>query len=431
MKLLYFRYTTIVLIVFFQINFLSGQNINQKNAIGLKLMLLDYTTVYDGKIGDFLNLDNGLEISYSRNLTKNLNLYLPVRLGVVNPYQSTTSVNTVGADLQLQYQFWKDEKRVIPYFTAGLGYVHENVNGGHLQIPVGAGLDFVLSELLILNVQAEYRQSLETNRNNIQTGIGFKVLLGKSVRDSDGDGIPDNMDACPDLFGDVTAQGCPDKDGDGIADHMDACPDIFGEASAQGCPDRDGDSVADFEDLCPDEFGDPANAGCPLTTVVEIKTTEVEVTNPLLDSDGDGIPDIDDKCPYDAGPAWNRGCPEIKEEDQRILEDAMKEVQFDINKATLRPQSFKILDQIVELMKKYPEYYIVINGHTDNTGSEALNQKLSEERARTCYDYLREKGVSAQKMSYRGYGQTKPIYSNETEVGRALNRRVEFRMIVQ
>src|SRR5690606_38731048 len=105
-----------------------------------------------------------------------------------------------------------------------------------------------------------------------------------------------------------------------IADHLDACPDIFGEASAQGCPDRDGDSVADFEDLCPDEFGDPANAGCPLTTVVEIKTTEVQVTNPLLDSDGDGIPDIDDKCPYDAGPAFNRGCPEIKEEDQRILE---------------------------------------------------------------------------------------------------------------
>lgn len=424
-------YNLIAFIVLFGLNQLVAQNINQKDAIGLKLMLLDYTTLYDGQIGDFRNLDNGLEVSYSRSIIKNINLYVPLRLGVVNPYQSQVSVNTVSADLQIQYQFWKEDSRVIPYIGLGGSFVHENVNGGHLQIPVGAGVDIRLSDMLSLNIQSEYRHSFAGSRNNIQTGVGFKILLGKSVRDRDGDSIPDQMDACPDIPGDATAAGCPDRDGDGIPDYLDACPDIFGEATAQGCPDRDGDGVADFEDLCPDEFGDPSNAGCPLTTIVEIKTSVVDVTDPLLDSDGDGIPDIDDKCPNEPGPAWNRGCPEIKEADQRILEDAMKEVQFDINKATLRPQSFKILDQIVDLMKRYPEYYIVINGHTDNTGSAALNQKLSEQRARTCYDYLRDKGVSAQKMSYRGYGQTKPIYSNDTEVGRALNRRVEFRMIVQ
>lgn len=431
MNLASLRHVLIALVTMAGINQLSAQHINQKNAIGLKLMLLDYTTVYDGQLGDFRNLDNGLEISYSRNITRNINLYIPLRLGVVTPYLNPVSVNTVSADLQVQYQLWKESSRIIPYALAGGSFVHENVNGSHWQIPVGAGIDIVLSDMLSLNIQSEYRHSFAGSRNNIQTGVGFKVLLGKSFRDRDGDGIPDHMDACPDTPGDATAAGCPDRDGDGIADHLDACPDIFGEATAQGCPDRDGDSVADFEDLCPDEFGDVSNAGCPLTTIVEVKENKIEVNDPLMDSDGDGIPDIDDKCPYERGPAWNRGCPEIKEEDQQILEDAMKEVQFDINKATLRPQSFKILDQIVDLMKRYPEYYIVINGHTDNTGSAAFNQKLSEQRARTCYDYLRDKGVSPQKMSYRGYGQTKPIYSNDTETGRALNRRVEFRMIVQ
>ncbi|RYY20893.1 MAG: OmpA family protein, partial [Cytophagaceae bacterium] len=145
-----------------------------------------------------------------------------------------------------------------------------------------------------------------------------------------------------------------------------------------------------------------------------------------LDRDGDGVPDFQDRCPDRAGPASNRGCPEIKAEQKKILNEATKYIQFNFDKATLKPSSFPKLQQLVQILNEYPDYSLSIAGHTDNVGDDAYNLKLSYERAATARTYMLGKGIPADRIEARGYGETKPIASNDTEAGRALNRRVDF-----
>lgn len=230
--------------------------------------------------------------------------------------------------------------------------------------------------------------------------------------DRDGDGIPDIDDRCPDEPGPMEFAGCPDRDGDGIPDIDDRCPDQPGPAALAGCPDRDGDGVPDIDDRCPDAPGPVALQGCP-------------------DRDGDGVADIDDKCPDVPGPASNFGCPEISKEDKEKIEFAIQNVTFRTGTARLSSASLPLISDLANIMKKYPVYHLEIEGHTDNTGSAALNQTLSENRAKACYDQLRTLGISDSRMSYRGFGPSKPIASNDTEAGRTLNRRTEFKMVIK
>ena len=111
-------------------------------------------------------------------------------------------------------------------------------------------------------------------------------------KDSDGDGVPDWEDECPNQAGPAKFNGCPDSDGDGIPDNKDACPNEYGEAKYNGCPppDSDGDGIPDDVDKCPYQPGLPQFDGCP-------------------DSDGDGIPDNEDACPYEPGVPEEHGCP--------------------------------------------------------------------------------------------------------------------------
>jgi len=230
------------------------------------------------------------------------------------------------------------------------------------------------------------------------------------IADTDNDGIADNKDKCPNVAGSIEAEGCPDEDNDGVPDNMDRCPNEPGSVKAGGCPDTDGDGVADFADRCPRKAGIAAYQGCP-------------------DTDGDGLDDGRDQCPNSAGPVANNGCPEIKIEDKKTLDVAMRAVQFETGKATLKVESYKILSQIVMLMQKYPDYSLTINGHTDNTGTAPKNQVLSENRAKSCYEFLIGSGVEVDRLNFVGFGESRPIASNDTLRGRALNRRVEFKLI--
>jgi OmpA-OmpF porin, OOP family len=109
----------------------------------------------------------------------------------------------------------------------------------------------------------------------------------------------------------------------------------------------------------------------------------------------------------------------------------MKNVQFETGKATLKQESNKILDQLVSIMAQYPAYSLAIAGHTDNVGSADANQVLSEQRAKSCYQYLVSKGVNPVRLSFSGYGESQPIAENGTAEGRRLNRRVEFHMRIE
>jgi len=247
------------------------------------------------------------------------------------------------------------------------------------------------------------------------TPAGTAVDASGCPRDSDGDGVADARDRCPNTPSGtaVDASGCPkDADGDGVADAADKCPNTpAGTAvDASGCPkDSDGDGVADATDRCP---GTPAGTkvgpfGCP------------------LDADGDGVTDDKDECPATtAGVSVDsKGCPSPFQKGEALI---LKGVNFQTGKATLLPASQGMLDQVAHSLIDNPDVNVEVGGHTDNVGSEATNLRLSQARADAVREYLIGKGVPAERITAKGYGEGNPVASNATVAGRASNRRVEL-----
>ena len=211
-----------------------------------------------------------------------------------------------------------------------------------------------------------------------------------------------------------------DSDGDGVMDDDDWCPNKFGLRDNHGCPegpielDADGDGVKLPIDKCPDAPGTPEMDGCP-------------------DTDLDFIPDPQDACPEEAGPATNDGCP-IGEEplveleaEKLSLKDA---INFETGKDNILPKSDRILDSIALILKNNPDLPRVrVEGHTDNIGSAHYNRDLSQRRAQSVVNALVKRGIAAEKLLPAGYGFDRPVATNETAKGRALNRRVEFTIL--
>ncbi len=224
---------------------------------------------------------------------------------------------------------------------------------------------------------------------------------------------------------DPKTNGCPppppDRDGDGVPDNVDACPDVAGvrtdDPKTNGCPpDRDGDGVLDKDDACPDVPGiktdDPKTNGCPDT-----------------DRDKDGIPNDVDACPDQAGPKSEdpktNGCPRVFIKNGLI--QILEQPKFDFNKAALKAESDGLLTEVAKVMNEHAEIKRVrVEGHTDNVGSADYNKKLSQQRAEAVTKWLSGHGIAAERLTAKGMGKESPLAPNDTEVNRALNRRVEF-----
>ncbi len=254
--------------------------------------------------------------------------------------------------------------------------------------------------------------------------------------DADADSIPDPYDACPYLWGPPLTFGCPDADADGIADLIDLCPDQPGAWIHLGCPDTDGDGLPNYDDHCPNQKGLAAFYGCPDTDSDGIPDYADRCPNQsgkpeylgCPDTDGDGLPDPDDACPYVAGPTSNRGCPELKKQVVHQLQEAGKQIQFETGSDKLTQASLAVVQRVAEILRNYPNYRVTIAGHTDSQGKKQRNQELSEKRAAQCREKLIELGIEPERLHAVGFGQTKPIATNSTPKGRALNRRVEFQL---
>lgn len=229
---------------------------------------------------------------------------------------------------------------------------------------------------------------------------------GCSLYDADNDSVFDHQDECAETpFGvTVDERGCPlDADHDTVPDYQDDCPatPARAEVDERGCPlDSDNDSVPDYMDQCP---ATPAGVkvgaqGCP------------------LDSDGDAVLDAQDECPdTPAGVKVDaRGCWVIDN------------VHFDFNQFTLKPESVPALIQVAEVLRRNPALRVEIQGHTDNIGSAAWNDQLSEKRARAVLENLLGQGIAKERLTAVGYGFSRPKAVNTSEAGRALNRRVEL-----
>ena len=219
-------------------------------------------------------------------------------------------------------------------------------------------------------------------------------------RDTDGDGYPDSVDGCP-----------TEKEDGKPPQATDGCP---------GSSDRDGDGILDIDDQCPDKAEDKDGVqdadGCPED-----------------DADADGIPDVQDKCPTEPGQrspiAEKFGCPSLITEGPGGTLTLLKPIEFETGRATIKPVSFPILDDVLQLMKERPTVRIGVYGHTDSKGVPPNNLKLSKDRAAAVRNYLQGKGIPASRLESEGFGQTKPIASNDTDEGRSKNRRVEFKML--
>tara|TARA_B100000212_G_C27370399_1_gene532280 strand:- start:1330 stop:2397 length:1068 start_codon:yes stop_codon:yes gene_type:complete len=228
--------------------------------------------------------------------------------------------------------------------------------------------------------------------------------------DTDGDGIQDSEDECPMEAGLPEFNGCPDTDGDGVSDNKDRCPTVAGLASMAGCPDTDGDGIADGQDACPKVAGPRGNRGCPWP-----------------DSDGDSVVDKDDKCPDVPGTVANDGCPEgPTAEDMAKITELSRGIQFAFGATTFTEGTPPVLDAIVSIILKYPNANFSVEGHTDSVGTKGFNQNLSEGRAAAVVDYLSTRNVSAERLNAVGFGENNPIDTNVNSAGRANNRRVEI-----
>jgi len=177
--------------------------------------------------------------------------------------------------------------------------------------------------------------------------------------------------------------------------------------------DSDGDGVPDNLDQCP---------GTPPGTKVDEKGCPIETGK---DSDHDGVPDDQDQCPNtpEGVKVDAKGCPI----EQTVV---FQNVNFETNSAVLTGQATHVLDSVVGALKDQPNMRVEIGGHTDSTGTPTYNLVLSQQRAESVRQYLIGKGIDGGRMTTQGYGETKPVASNKTEEGKAQNRRVEFKIIL-
>ncbi len=473
----------------------NAQTTTMKDAISSNFFLTDYYTNHlpDDSDRTFASTDlwePGWGIAYGRNINKFINLNIPLHVRKSKVPQiddegfTKSDLLLIGLDATAHIGNWEQKGWFKPYLLAGVGATYvEKLSQVDVAIPLGGGFNIRLGKRdhynAYLNIQSQFRLTLDDYRRNYMHGIGIVFPLGTGVvppappKDTDGDGITDESDKCPMIPGVPSLGGCPDKDNDGVADKDDACPDVAGTANLKGCPDgdddgiadanddcptvagivafngcpdTDGDGIVDSKDDCPTEPGPESSDGCPIAVVLDADGDAVvdeddkcpnefgPIENngcPYPDRDNDGVFDKDDKCPDSAGPSSNRGCPELKVEDVETLNFAAQNIYFDTGKSIMKSSSFEIMDKVADILSRYPAYNCSIGGHTDSVGNAASNQNLSEKRAKACYDYLVSKGISGTRLNFTGYGETQPIADNKFKDGRNQNRRVEFNVYLK
>ena len=452
-----------------------AQTADRKTAIGLNVSAMQYKGNFGSDFWKFGENKYAPGITFSRYLSSGLDLQLSgnyVEFKKTAPqgapyFGSNFATNVVNVNLGLKFKAFKEESRVRPYLLAAPGFTYTSREGTifrnnttlrtdqdktYFDLFGAAGIDFRLGEAVTLFVQTGQHIPLnanidgEPNRDDnkiddrfLQHTVGLNIALGKA-KDTDGDGVPDRKDKCPDTPSGVQVDenGCPlDGDKDGVPDYQDQCPTEAGTAAMQGCPDRDNDGVADKDDDCPDQAGLPALRGCPDADGDGVADkndkcpdtpagTQVDSNGcPLVtDADGDGVPNDRDRCPNT--PAGTKvdanGCPEVDAEVRKLEQP----IRFETNSTVIKRSSYGSLDKMVQALKDHPEYSLRVVGHADSRGTDEYNQALSERRAGSVKRYFTGKQLDPARIVTEGKGESEPAAPNTSAAGMAENRRVEF-----
>ena len=426
------------------------------------------TLSYTQKLGKMLQAS--ASYSMTNRSYNNLGLGMSVNFGsfqfyIVTDNIMTARLVTITSDGDnIPYPYGAKNMHIRTGFNLTFGRKNKDIDGDgikdkHDECPEVPGLE------IYNGCPDTDGDSIPDNRDLCPSQPG--VVMFKGCPDTDLDGVKDSKDACPTEKGSVENQGCPDKDEDGIIDSEDICPDVKGIEAFKGCPDTDGDGIQDSEDECPEKIGSKDMKGCPDSDSDNIpdhkdacpnEAGEIENNGcpwgdrdndgvkdnvdkcpstpglreregcPLDDADSDGVPDAKDKCPSTPGLIENDGCPEIKKEEQEILNTAFDNLEFQSAKAIIKDASYPSLQALAELMKKKPTWKLKVSGHTDSDGSSSGNLRLSKNRAQAVANYLKAKGITLDRITVEGFGESKPIADNKTAAGKQKNRRVEMKV---
>jgi outer membrane protein OmpA-like peptidoglycan-associated protein len=346
--------------------------------------------------------------------------YTSSKLGIAKNNEMYTAL-----DASLNYKLLTDENKLVPYLSAGLGIASITNAYYTAYVPLGLGLQIKSKQGSFINILSTYRAEVSAltkmhYNHSISYSLPLKLREKKPVMlppapvvaDIDDDGVVGSNDDCPNASGLVKYHGCPvpDSDSDGINDENDKCPTAEGSIKYKGCPipDVDKDGINDETDQCPTTEGLSRYGGCPIP-----------------DTDKDGVNDEQDKCPSSPGIMGNNGCADV----QPLLNEISSQLKFESGKVNLSKKIYSGVDSLVVFMQENFKASLIISGHTDNTGTLKINQKLSLQRAMVVSNYLNKKGIDKLRMTQKGFADTRPISDNKTLKGRALNRRVDIEVV--
>ncbi len=333
--------------------------------------------------------------------------------------------------------------RVLADVNLGAGFTGPYTR---FALNAGAAFEFNVTSFFAVGPVVRYHHLFATEGDI--SGSAMYITAGASItlrappapveaetvapRDRDGDGVLDEHDLCVNTPAgsnpDPQRPGCAlgDSDGDGINDRDDLCASTAAgphpDANRRGCPDGDDDNdrVLNSRDQCRTQHHglhpDPQRPGCPAP-----------------DGDNDSVPDASDACPGVAGqPHPDRarnGCPGMVVVENGQIR-TMEPIFFEIRRDTILPQSERVLQAMADALTASPEIRrLGVHGHTDDLGEDDFNLDLSRRRAQAVSDWLTRHGVAGQRLDVQGFGETRPMVQSQTEQARAVNRRVEFRIL--
>ena len=393
----------------------------KKPSIALKVSAFDFTTaraIQVNTLGTVLsnksweklsNSTKSIGVQYFKGVTPKMDFMVNLDLASLSYpfYASSLIKNAIGtasgattkgfyaaADAGLNFKMLSDDHKVVPYLSASIG-VGKFRSNYMAYAPVGAGIQIKANNGSFVNILSTFRAEMSSlTKTHFNHGVSYSMPL--KLKEKKPVVLPPPPPPAP-----------VDTDNDGVIDANDKCPTVAGLAKYAGCPipDTDKDGINDEQDKCPTVAGLSRYNGCPIP-----------------DTDKDGVNDEVDACPTEAGISANNGCPDV----QPILTQAASNLKFAIGKSYLSVKQLANLDAVVAVLAKYSNVSLAIGGHTDNTGAEKLNSKLSINRASVVAKYLIKKGVDTKRITTSGFGFANPAADNKTKEGRAQNRRSEL-----
>jgi outer membrane protein OmpA-like peptidoglycan-associated protein len=425
----------IIVILFVSVCSLSviGQDTTsiKPSSIAFKIGLFKFKNTPSTENASQNVIQGGLQ--FYKGITQHLDLMMNLDFANLKyPFYTSSKINVAknnemytAIDASLNYKLLTDENKLVPYVSAGLGVASIKNNYYTAYVPIGLGLQIKAKQGSYINLLSTYRAEASAltkmhYNHSISYTLPLKLREKKPVMippvpvvsDNDDDGVVGSEDDCPNTSGLVKYHGCPvpDTDNDGINDENDKCPNAEGVVKYKGCPipDTDKDGINDEVDKCPNDKGLSRYEGCRIP-----------------DLDKDGVNDEQDKCPTIAGIISNNGCADL----QPLVNEISSQLKFESGKVNLSKKIFVSVDTLVVLMQNNANITLVISGHTDNTGTLKINEKLSLQRAIVVSNYLIKKGIDKKRISQKGFADTKPIADNKTLKGRAQNRRVDIEVI--